>query len=94
MLPDWCEVFERLNPGSFAYVQTDEDGHFISLTVIPGVCLRWVMLGGMRMSQADCAFMKARMYKGQLMALVGMDGNGKIVTVGITICPTVNTPFP
>jgi hypothetical protein len=52
------------------------------------------MLGGMRMSQADCAFMKARMYKGQLMALVGMDGNGKIVTVGIKICPTVNTPFP
>ena len=30
-MPEFCEVFERDNPGSFASVQTDDAGHFESI---------------------------------------------------------------
>jgi hypothetical protein len=43
---------------------------------------------GFNMSQADCAFMKHRLYKGQLMALAGRDGNGKVFTIALKLCPS------
>jgi hypothetical protein len=89
LLKPWCAEFERLNPGSVAQVLLDDDNRFVSITIISAAMVDRAV-SGMRLAEIDCAFTKHRLYKGQLMAIVGRDGNGKIIPVAIKLCPAEN----
>jgi hypothetical protein len=90
LLGSWCEEFEKLNPGSVAKMVTGDDNQFESVTLVSAVMARRLVHAGMQLSEADCAFTKHRLYKAQLMSLVGRDGNGKIIPLAIKLCPSEN----
>ena len=82
----WCKEFERLNPGFISTMQVDDENRFVSVTIFPTVSLTKITVARMNMTQADCAHTEHRLYKGQLMVMVG-NGNGKVVNIAIQLCP-------
>ena len=88
-LDSWCMLFEKENPGSYAKLWRNADDSFDYVIIAPSVMLLRAVVGGINLSEADCAFMKHRYFKGQMMAWTGLDGNNKIIPIAIKLCPQV-----
>jgi len=89
LLDTWCQKYEQLNPGSYAKVWRDDQDRFDYVLVCPSVMLLRAVVGGIDLSETDCAFMKHRFFKGQMMVWIGLDGNNKLIPMALKLCPQV-----
>ena len=81
-MPEFCEVFERDNPGSFASVQTDDAGHFESIFFGFRAVVEVLNTSGLPVFAIDGAHTGHTSFRGwKLLLLVGRLADNSIITV-------------
>ena len=88
-LKSWEDAWTRNGNGD-AELQVDDQNRFVSITVICHAACRRCKRVGQRIVGTDGAHMKHRLFRGQLLAMEGRDGNGKNVLMAFMLCPIEN----
>jgi hypothetical protein len=94
-IPEWCNEYERLNPGSKAVFSVFSSssvyaGEFKDLFVSFGANVDVVKETGLPTFSIDGCHSKHLIWKGQFLLLVGRDSNNQIVILAILACDTEN----
>ena len=84
-LRSWCQVWEEQGCGSYV-MNTDEDHHFVSITIVSDAAVRRCKLAGQKVLAVDGIYMKHRIYRGYMMAVEARDGNGESFLLAVRIC--------
>ncbi|CAL8174677.1 unnamed protein product [Prunus armeniaca] len=84
LLPSYCYVLERTNPGTLTYIETDAANHFLYFFMSIGACIRGFKRSMHPVIAVDATHLKCK-YKGVLFVATAFDGNRNIYPLAFGI---------
>ena len=89
ILPSYCSMLERNNPGTVTHIETDADNHFLYFFMALGVSIRGFHSSMRPVIAIDGAFLKGK-YFGTLLVAACQDGENQIYPLAFGVVDSEN----